>query len=116
MLQIAQFYFKVFRRSSFTGGIFVVLNVPDKKSLNLTEIFSCQDRDHCGEAATGDVPGRPRLDPIRRAATVERRCGKAANGGQEAVMKLLLEIGGVHPDSERTMKANTEQQLIPKRK
>jgi len=29
-------------------------------------------------------------------------------------MKLLLEIGKVHPDSERIMKADTEQ-LIPKR-
>jgi hypothetical protein len=31
-------------------------------------------------------------------------------------MELLLEIGMVHPDSERTMKADTQQQLIPKRK
>src|SRR5271168_3433930 len=70
---------QVFRRSSFTGGISVVPNVSDKRRLNLaTEVFSCQGRDLCGEDATGDVPATP-TPPIRRAATVGRRCGKAAN-------------------------------------
>jgi hypothetical protein len=87
--KIAQFNFKVLRQSSFTGGISVVPNVSDKRRLNLTaQVFSYQDRDHCGEAATRDVPGRPRLDPYSKSGDgwtpLWESCQRRAGGSDEA--------------------------------
>jgi hypothetical protein len=115
MLQIAQFNFKVFRRSSFTGGISVVPNVSDKRGLGLTaKAFFMPGQGSLWRSSLETCQIDPDSTPIRKASTVGRRCGKGINGRQEVVMKLLLEIGRVHPDSERTMKADTEQ-LISKR-